>query len=115
MYLPKSDVYNSLKELTYNNKAIYVSQSQPAQFNSLPAVIFKVSNNSIITDLDNSILSQELEIQVDVWAEDSVSASEVLALVENTMRSNLYNMSFSNDIPNLGNLYHIVSRFIKKI
>ena len=110
MYLPKSDVYESLKELNY-----YVSQTQPATFNELPAIIFKVGNNSINTDLDNNILSQDLEIQVDIWAEDSVTASEVLSQVEETMRSNLYNMSFSNDVPNVGNLYHIVSRFTKLI
>lgn len=115
MYLPKSDVYASLNELTYNDKSIYVSQTQPAQFNELPAVIYSVGNNSINRDLDNNILSQDLEIQIDVWAEDSVTASNVLSLVEETMRSNLYNMSFSNDVPNIGNLYHIVSRFTKLI
>lgn len=110
MYLPKSDVYNSLKELNY-----YVSQTQPAQFNELPAIIFKVGNNAINTDLDNNILSQDLEVQIDIWAEDSVTASTVLSQVEETMRSNLYNMSFSNDVPNISNLFHIVSRFTKVI
>ena len=110
MYLPKTDVYNSLKTLPY-----HVSQTQPATFNELPAIIFKVGNNAINTDLDNNILSQDLEIQVDIWAENSVTASEVLSQVEETMRSNLYNMSYSNDVPNVGNLYHIVSRFTKLI
>lgn len=110
MYLPKSDVYNSLRELGY-----FISQTQPQEFNELPAIIFRVNNNSIDSDLDNNILSQEIEIQVDVWAEDSVMASNVLSQVEETMRSNLYNMSFSNDVPNIGNLYHIVSRFTKLI
>ena len=110
MYLPKSDIYNSLKTLNY-----YVSQTQPAQFNELPANIFSVGNNSIITDLDNNILSQDLEVQIDIWAEDSVTASNVLSQVEEIMRSNLYNMSFSNDVPNIGNLYHIVNRFTKII
>lgn len=110
MYLPKTDIYNSLKTLNY-----YVSQTQPATFNKLPAIIFSVGNNSIHTDLDNNILSQDLEVQVDIWAEDSVTASTVLSQVEETMRSNLYNMSYSNDVPNVGNLYHIVSRFTKII
>lgn len=110
MYLPKSDVYESLKKLNY-----YVSPTQPPQFNELPAIIYSVGNNSIVTDLDNNILSQDLEIQIDIWAEDSVTASNVLSQVEETMRSNLYKMSFSNDVPNIGNLYHIVSRFTKSI
>lgn len=110
MYLPKSDIYNSLKQLNY-----YVSQKQPATFNELPAVIFNVGNNSIDTDLDNNILSQELEIIIDVWAEDSVTASKVLSQVEEIMRLNQYNMSYSNDVPNSGNLFHIYSRFTKLI
>lgn len=110
MYLPKTDVYNSLKALPY-----FVSQSQPAVFIDLPAVIFGVGNNAVTADLDGAIASQEIEIQIDIWAEDSVSASSALSDVEGIMRSNLYIMSFSNDVPNAGNLYHIVSRFSKII
>lgn len=110
MYLPKSDIYNSLKKLNY-----FVSQTQPPVFNELPAIIFIVGNNSINVDLDNEIVSQDLEIQIDIWAEDSVTASTVLFQVEEIMRQNLYKMSFSNDVPNNGNLYHIVNRFTKLI
>ena len=108
MYLPKSDVYNSLKQLNY-----YVSQTQPATFNELPAIIFSVGNNALDYDLDNNIISQDLEIVIDVWAEDSVTASKVLSQVEEKMRLNLYKMSYSNDVPNNGNLYHVLSRFTK--
>ena len=110
MYLPKTDVYNSLKALPY-----HVSQTQPAIFTDLPAVIFSVGNNSVTTDLDGEISSQNIEIQIDIWAEDSVTASTVLSQVEEIMRSNLYIMSFSNDVPNVSNLYHIVCRFAKQI
>ena len=108
MYLPKTDVYNSLKTLPY-----YVSQTQPPIFNELPAIIFSVGNNAISTDLNGDILSQDIEIQIDIWADDSVTASEILSQVEELMRSNLYIMSFSNDVPNAGNLYHTVCRFAK--
>lgn len=108
MYLPKSDIYKSLKKLNY-----YVSQTQPSTFNNLPAIIFKVGNNSINPDLDNQILSQDLEIIIDIWTDDSVMASKVLSQVEEVMRLNLYNMSYSNDVPNSGNLFHIYNRFTK--
>ncbi len=110
MYLPKTDIYNSLKELPY-----HVSQTQPAIFTDLPAIIFSVGNNAITTDLDGDIASQDVEIQIDIWAEDSVTASTILSQVEEIMRSNLYIMSFSNDVPNVSNLYHIVTRFAKSI
>ena len=110
MYLPKSDVYNSLKTLPY-----FVSQTQPAIFTDLPAIIFSVGNNSVSADLDGEISSQDIEIKIDIWAEDSVTASTVFSQVEELMRSNLYIMSFSNDVPNVSNLKHISSRFAKQI
>lgn len=110
MYLPKADVYNSLKTLNY-----FVSQTQPEIFTDLPAIIFSVGNNSVHLDLDNHITSQAVEIQIDIWAEDSVTASTILSEVEEIMRSNLYIMSYSNDVPNISNLNHIVCRFAKQI
>lgn len=110
MYIPKSDIYSSLKKLDY-----YVSQTQPPTFNELPAIIFNIGNNTLNYDLDNNIVSQDLEIIVDVWAEDSVTASKVLSQVEEIMRLNLYKMSYSNDVPNNGNLYHISNRFTKLV
>lgn len=110
MYLPKTDVYNSLKALPY-----FVAQKQPAVFTDLPAVVFTVGNNAVSVDLDGAIVSQDIEIQIDIWAEDSVTASLVLSQVEEIMRSNQYIMSFSNDVPNAGNLYHVVNRFAKTV
>ena len=110
MYLPKSDIFTSLKKLN-----CFVSQTQPAIFNKLPAIIFRVGNNALEYDLDNNVISQELGIIIDIWAEDSVSASTVLSQVEEIMRINQYKLSFSNDVPNTGNLYHINNRFTKII
>ena len=64
---------------------------------------------------EKNISSQDIEIQLDIWAEDSVTASTVLSQVEEFMRSNLYIMSFSNDVPNVSDLHHIVCRFAKLI
>lgn len=110
MYLPKSDIYKSLKTLNY-----FVSQTQPPIFNDLPAIIFRIGNNAIDVDLDNIIISQDVEIIIDIWAEDSVTASKVLSQVEEIMRKNGYNMSFSNDVPNSGNLFHISNRFTQNV
>ena len=110
MYLPKTDVYSSLKTLGY-----YVSQTRPAVFTDLPAITFSVGNNAVSADLDGAIASQDVEITIDVWAEDSVTASTALSAVEELMRSNIYIMSFSNDVPNAGNLHHIVCRFAKRV
>ena len=91
-----------------------MSQTQPDVFTDLPAIIFKVGNNGVSVDLDGGIASQDIEIQIDIWASDSITASTVLSKVEEIMRSNFYIMSFSNDVPNVSNLKHVLSRFAKQ-
>lgn len=110
MYLPKRDIYNLLKELGCG-----VSQTQPTTFNELPYINFSVTGNSNTLFLDNSIAYQTIEVQTDIWAETSVEASELLSKLENKMRNDLYNMTYSADVPNSGNLFHVVARFNKKI
>lgn len=108
MYLPKTDIYNNLKTINDN---YYVAQYQPPTFNTLPAIIFRVGSNTINTDLDNTIASQDIEIILDIYANDSITASNVLSEVENTLRNMEYRMTYSSDIPNIGNLHHINARF----
>lgn len=111
MYLPKEDIYKLLK----NNTTYFVSQTQPSTFSEFPAVTFRVGNNNVNVDLDNEIISQDVEIIIDIWAETSVTASKALMDIEKLMRSEFYSMTFSEDIPNPGNIYHINSRFTKSI
>ncbi|MEG0618749.1 MAG: hypothetical protein RR557_05515 [Bacilli bacterium] len=110
MYLPKTDIYNSLKKLNY-----YVSQIQPPVFNDLPAIIFRIDNNNVNIDLNNEITSQNIDIIIDIWFMDSVTGSKVLNEIENLMRNNLYRMTFSADVPNVDSLQHINCRFSKLI
>lgn len=110
MYLPKKDIYEILKELK-----VEVSQTQPTVFNKLPYINFSITDNSISLDLNNEINCQDIEVQIDIWAEDSVSASNLLSKTEEKMRENLYTMTYSADVPNPGNIFHIVSRFQTKI
>lgn len=110
MYLPKADIYNLLKTLGYG-----VSQAQPTVFNELPYLTFRVIGNDNSLFLDNSIAFQNVEVQIDIWADTSVEASEILSKVEEKMRSDFYNMTYSADVPNIDNIFHVVSRFSKKI
>ena len=110
MYLPKADIYNLLKTLGYG-----VSQTQSTVFNELPYLTFRVIGNDSSLFLDNSIAFQNVEVQIDIWADTSVEASEILSKVEEKMRSDFYNMTYSADVPNIDNTFHVVSRFSKKI
>ena len=110
MYLPKSDIYKRLKTLGYA-----VMQEQPQVFSDTPSIVFKVLNNNTVVDLDNEIVSQDIEVGIDIWADTSVLASEVLSQVEDIMREDIYNMTYSSDVPNEGNLFHINARFKKVV
>jgi hypothetical protein len=109
MYLPKSDIFSNLNEL----KTIDYSVKQASQnvFNELPAVTFQVSTNKLRLDLNNDIMAQDIEITIDIWADDSVTASNVLSDVEKTMRYIGYKLTYSADVPNIDKIFHVVSRF----
>lgn len=110
MYLPKQDVYEILQSLGYT-----VTQTQQTIFNTLPTIVFRVSDNSIETDLNNEIAYQNIEVIIDIWADTSVEASRVLSEVEEILRNQLWKMTYSADVPNTGDIFHIVSRFSKKM
>lgn len=110
IFLPKNDVLNVIKTLPYT-----VSQSSEAVFNELPAITFRVADNTVNLDLDNEILYQDIIIIIDIWAEESLKASTMLSEIEALMRQNGYKLNFSADIPNVNrDIYHISTRFVTK-
>jgi len=107
MYLPKTDIFNILQTLPYN-----ILQTNETVFTELPAITFRVGNNSVNVDLNSDITYQDIDMVIDIWAEDSVTASNILAEVEALMRQHGYNLNFSTDVPNVDkSLYHISTRF----
>ena len=111
MYLPKSDIYNSLKKLNYS-----VMQSSQNIFNELPVITFEILDNNISLFLDNSISYQDITVKIDIWSKSSTEASKILSEVEEIMRENHYRLTFSGDIPNVDkSIFHISTKFTKKI
>lgn len=107
MYLPKTDIYDLLKILPY-----FVSQKKPEIFKKLPAITFFVLNNAINSNLDKEIAWQDIAIQIDIWANDSVKASNILKEVTFLMLENNYLLKFSSDVDNPDkSLHHITTRY----
>ncbi|MCL2094773.1 hypothetical protein FWH13_01515 [Candidatus Saccharibacteria bacterium] len=109
MYNPKPRLQKELSSLGY-----HCQQGSQAIFNEdqIPAITFRIDNNSVDTDLDNKISSQDIVVAVGVWTDDSPTASRILGEVEEKMRELGYRMVFSADIPNPdGSLFHISTRF----
>lgn len=104
---PKAEVYAKLNSLGYA-----CSQNSQAIFNDVPAITFYVGDNSPSYTLDNEIGVSNVQMIVDVWADDSVTASSVVEEVESAMREIGYLLSYSADVPTPeGALYHVNLRF----
>ena len=107
MYLPKADIFNWLSTLGYT-----VLQEYDNEFNTLPVLTFYAADNSVNLDLDNEITHQEISIVIDIWADDSTTASRILSETEALLRSKKYRLEFSADVPNPDeSLHHINTRF----
>ncbi len=107
LYNPKKEVYTALKALGYT-----CVQGNQAIFNKTPAITFNIGDNVPTYDLEKDIAKFDVEMNVDVWADDSVTASRVAKEVESAMRGIDYLMNYLADIPRPeGALYHIAMRF----
>ena len=112
MFNPKPEVFKALKKLGY-----YCSQGRQAVFekNNLPAITFTVGNNVPNYCIDKEVASSDVEIVVDVWANESAIASRIAGEAEAAMREIDYLQTYCADIPpdleTEGSLYHIQLRF----
>ena len=108
LYNPKPEIFKKLSELDYP-----VTQSSQNIFNTVPAITYSIQGNSADYDLDNEIASQSILVSVDIWTDDSKTASSILAQVEAKMRELLYRLNTSLDVPSPeGALYHINATFV---
>lgn len=108
LFNPKPEIFNKLRELGYP-----VVQSSKNVFNEVPALTYRIDGNATDYDLDNDIASQEITVTVDIWANDSVTASSILAEAEAKMRELKYRLNTSLDVPSPeGALYHINATFV---
>ena len=108
LFNPKPEIFSKLRELGYP-----VVQSSKNVFNEVPALTYRIDGNAADYDLGNDIASQEITVTVDIWANDSVTASSILAEAEAKMRELKYRLNTSLDVPSPeGALYHINATFV---
>lgn len=109
MFNPKPEIYEKLCEI----EGIDVSQSSQNIFNNVPAVTYRIDGNVAEYYLENGIASQEIRCTIDIFADDSVTASNILVQVEAKMRELKYRLNNSLDVPAPeGALYHINATFV---
>lgn len=103
----KTTIYTALSTLSAD-----VSQSSSNSFSTLPAVTYRVTQNAPNYDFQKNINMQEAEITIDIFADSSTVASNLLSAVETNMRDIDLFLTFTADIPNADGLYHISTRFV---
>jgi len=108
MFNPKTEIVSKLGELGYP-----VTRSTNNVFNTVPAITYRIDGNAADYDLDNEIAHQDIRVTVDIWADDSVTASSILVQAEAKMRELKYRLENSLDVdaPE-GALYHINATFV---
>lgn len=89
-----------------------VVQGSQTVFNDLPTITFNIGNNRPQLDLDGNILSQEVEVLIDIWADTSTAASSILVEVEEAMREAGYKLNYAADVPNVSDIFHTATRYI---
>lgn len=110
MFLPKQEIFESLSEL-----GVDCRQGSQVIFSKTPAITFRIDDNSVELDLDNQIREQDIIATIDIFADKGTEASQLLAGVEQKMRSIGYRLINSVDVPSpKGALYHINCRFKAK-
>lgn len=108
MYNPKKEIYQKLCEI----EGVSVSQSAQNIFNEVPAVTYRIEGNAADYYLENDIASQRIYCVIDIWADESTTASALLVKVEAKMRELKYRLNNSLDVPSPeGSLYHINATF----
>lgn len=107
MYNPKKEIYQILSSLGYA-----CSQGNQATFKEVPAITFTIGSNQPRYDLSKAVTASDIEVVVDVWANESVTTSRIASEAEAAMREHDYLLSFSSDIPAPeGCLHHYQMRF----
>ena len=91
-----------------------LSQQSQNIFEVLPALTFYISNQKTAQDLSGQIVQQETEVTIDIWANTSTEASEILRKLEATLRAEKWKLVFSADVPNPDKtIFHTTTRFEK--
>ena len=91
----KKALYTKLKEL----KGVTVYQIRPEVIKSFPTIVFYISGNFPVYELESNIGYQDIDITLDIWTNNSEASGSLLAEVEELLRGEGYRLVGSNDVP----------------
>jgi hypothetical protein len=87
-----------------------VSKSWPEDFAKVPAVTYKIEDNSVHTRVDGKEVLSNIIFQIDVWTKGSSEGSAICSKVDELFTSMGFERDFYTDIED-GKLNHSIMRF----
>ena len=91
---PKSEIYTILSGLG----SAYQMKSGVTR--DMPCYIYEVTGNSPIYSMDKKVVYQNIEVTIDIYAENSKGSGVLLTTLVDTMLESNYRMTYSSDISN---------------
>lgn len=111
LYDPKADLYSILTEVDYSIGSVAVLQRSQDELESIPCIVFSVSDNSAILELGKDIGFQEIEVTIDFFGNTSKETGAMHSESDELLRANGYVLQFSSDIPDPDGFHHITTRY----
>lgn len=107
---PSKLIYDTLKAIS--GVTVYQNRPEILPENQMPIVLFSVVGNSPLYTLQKDVANQKYEVNVEIYAKDSVETTSALKQVESAMRNIDFLMSGSINIPDPENYSHKSVKFV---
>jgi hypothetical protein len=115
IFEPISFIFENLNEIDFSTLGdgieVFVSLDRPKVIARFPSITFSVGLNVPNYDLDNEIRGQNIDINLDIWTEESPQAGKILKLVEKKLRTLGYQCTFNRDILDPSGKFHLTTVF----
>ena len=92
---PKPEIFAKLNSLGYSCKQGFQETFLKTE---VPAITFTIGDKSARSELDGTPSAYDIEAIVDIWANDSVTASRIAGEVEAAMLDIEYLLTYSADV-----------------
>lgn len=91
---PKSKIYTILSGI----EGATTYQMRPRVVEDIPCFMYSVTGDTPVYSLDKEVEYQNIEVSIDIFAENSQTSGSLLATLVETMLTNNYRMTFCTDV-----------------
>lgn len=107
------DVNPIVEKLLKSIDGVKVTFYYPSSFNTLPVISYYDISDIEGLRADNKEWTQDVDVQIDVWGKTAKQAKDISISVNDAMQSDGWRRTFSQPLPQDGEIYHRTMRFNK--